>query len=257
MTSMSNADADGPDILIGFGHDDVVLEGFDESPYVDFQPLDVQIIKAVWRYTVTSPEKLYSLIQAVRYIVQHEIPGDIVECGVWKGGSMMAAAYTLLQAGQTNRQLYLYDTFDGMPRPSEKDVRFDGAKADEEFEQRRITEVSSTWANASLEDVWEAMGLTGYPVAYIHLIKGRVEDTLPKKAPERVALLRLDTDWYESTRHELIHLFPRLSSGGVVILDDYGHWLGARKAVDEYINDNQIRLLLNRVDYSARIGVKE
>jgi hypothetical protein len=90
----------------------------------------------------------------------------------------------------------------------------------------------------------------------VRFVKGLVEDTLPSSAPESIALLRLDTDWYESTRHELIHLFPRLVSGGVLILDDYGHWQGARKALDEYFEEHGVKMLLNRIDYSARIGVK-
>jgi O-methyltransferase len=85
---------------------------------------------------------------------------------------------------------------------------------------------------------------------------GKVEDTFPKDTPDKIAILRLDTDWYESTRHELIHLYPKLSIGGVLIIDDYGHWEGARKAVDEYINDNTLRILLNRIDYTGRIAVK-
>ena len=89
----------------------------------------------------------------------------------------------------------------------------------------------------------------------IHFIEGKVEDTIPKKAPESISLLRLDTDWYESTKHELIHLFPRLSKNGIVI-DDYGHWKGSQKAVDEYFSENKINMLLNRVDYSARMGLK-
>jgi len=83
-----------------------------------------------------------------------------------------------------------------------------------------------------------------------------VEDTIPNGAPESISLLRLDTDWYESTRHELVHLFPRLSRGGVIIIDDYGRWAGQKKAVDEYFAQNNIAILLNRIDYSARIGVK-
>jgi O-methyltransferase len=79
---------------------------------------------------------------------------------------------------------------------------------------------------------------------------------LPEFAPECISLLRLDTDWYESTRHELIHLFSRISKGGVIIIDDYGHWKGAREAVDEYIRENNIKILLNRIDYTGRIGVK-
>ena len=90
----------------------------------------------------------------------------------------------------------------------------------------------------------------------IHFIRGRVEDTIPAQAPARIALLRLDTDFYESTKHELIHLFPRLVPNGVLILDDYGHWQGARKAVDEYFEDNPCRILLNRIDFAARIGIK-
>jgi hypothetical protein len=93
-------------------------------------------------------------------------------------------------------------------------------------------------------------------MSHVRLVKGKVEDTVPKNAPEKIALLRLDTDWYESTRHELVHLFPRLLPGGVLIIDDYGHWQGARKAVDEYIAGNQVKILLNRVDYTGRIGVK-
>ncbi|HYM86681.1 MAG TPA: TylF/MycF/NovP-related O-methyltransferase, partial [Pseudoxanthomonas sp.] len=74
--------------------------------------------------------------------------------------------------------------------------------------------------------------------------------------PECIALLRLDTDWYESTRHEMIHLFPRLCVGGVLILDDYGHWLGARRAVDEYLGEHNVPLFLQRIDYTGRYAVK-
>jgi len=96
----------------------------------------------------------------------------------------------------------------------------------------------------------------GYPEQQIHFVEGLVEETLPAEAPEEIALLRLDTDWYSSTKHELEQLYPRLAPGGVLILDDYGHWQGARRAVDEYFAENQITLLLNRVDSTARIGVK-
>ena len=83
-----------------------------------------------------------------------------------------------------------------------------------------------------------------------------MEDTLPEQAPSRIALLRLDTDWYESTRHELIHLYPRLSQGGVLIVDDYGHWDGCRLAVDEYFATEADPVLLTRIDYTGRICVK-
>ena len=83
-----------------------------------------------------------------------------------------------------------------------------------------------------------------------------MEETIPTHIPHAISLLRLDTDWYESTKHELTHLFPLLSPGGVIIIDDYGHWQGAKKAVDEYFEENKIKILLNRIDYTGRIGVK-
>jgi len=97
---------------------------------------------------------------------------------------------------------------------------------------------------------------TGYPAAKMAFVKGKVEDTIPASAPRQIALLRLDTDWFESTYHELVHLYPRLSPGGILIVDDYGYWQGARKAVDRYVEEQQLKLLLTRVDDSARMSVK-
>jgi hypothetical protein len=112
------------------------------------------------------------------------------------------------------------------------------------------------WCDASLEIVRKALAITGYPSDKIHFIKGMVEQTTPHSAPDKIALLRLDTDWYKSTKHEMIHLFPRLSKGGVLVIDDYGHWQGSRKAIDEYLAENNVKLLLNRIDYTGRIAVK-
>jgi hypothetical protein len=100
------------------------------------------------------------------------------------------------------------------------------------------------------------MASTGIDAGRLHFVKGPVEETIPASVPERIALLRLDTDWYESTRHELIHLFPRLAAGGVLIVDDYGHWRGCRRATDEYFEQTGVHILLHRVDYTGVIGVK-
>ena len=107
-----------------------------------------------------------------------------------------------------------------------------------------------------MDEVKEAVFSTGYNKNKIHFIIGKVEETLPDHAPDTISILRLDTDWYESTKHELIHLFPLLSKGGVLVIDDYGHHLGQKKAVDEYLDQNQIPILLNRADYNGRIGIK-
>ena len=118
------------------------------------------------------------------------------------------------------------------------------------------SEDSADWCFASLDEVKQNVIKTGYNTEKLHFIKGKVENTLPKYAPKQIALLRLDTDWYESTKHELIHLFPRLVSGGVLILDDYGYWAGAKKAVDEYFSQTKIQILLNRIGARAQTALR-
>ena len=214
----------------------------------DYGLNDIYIMNAVAPYTMTSTERIHALINAVRYLVSNQITGDFVECGVWKGGSVMAMALTLLELGRSDRRLFLFDTFSGMTPPGADDVDYLGQNAREILDTVRCI--------ASQEEVEIALSRTGYARSQINFVKGRVEETIPLQAPDSVALLRLDTDWYESTRHELEHLFPRLARGGVIIIDDYGHWRGARRAVDEYLHEHNVRLLLHRIDYTGRIGVK-
>jgi O-methyltransferase len=213
-----------------------------------------RIIRRVRPRTMTRPIKLYGLIEATRYVVRHRIPGDIVECGVWRGGSMQAVALTLLEAGSTDRELQLYDTFEGMPPPTDRDQRRHDGRAAAELLAAHGRD-SRVWAVATLEDVRAGMRELDYPSERIHFHRGLVEDTIPSEAPERIAILRLDTDWYESTRHELEHLYDRLSPGGVLIIDDYGHWEGARQAVDEFLERTGEPLLL-LPSASGRIAVK-
>lgn len=219
----------------------------------DYDDEAKQIIRAVRPYTMTSHEKLYALIQATRHVCRSGIPGAIVECGVWRGGSMQAVARTLLEQGDLDRDLFLFDTFEGMPPPSEKDRRFDGRAAADLLAASDKT--AKVWAAATLDDVKAGLEDVGYPTDRIHFIKGLVEETVPSEAPHEIAILRLDTDWYESTRHELQHLYPRLAPGGVLIIDDYGWWQGSRQAVDEFLDSAGERLLLHRIA-SGRIAVK-
>jgi len=219
----------------------------------DFDEEAREVIRAVKPWTMTSKEKLYGLVLATRYITRHQVPGDIVECGVWRGGSMQAAARTLLTLGDTQRHLHLFDTFEGMPPPGDMDMRKDGRLAEELLAEN--DKQHKVWAVATLDDVQAGMAQIEYPQTQVHYHQGMVEETIPDKAPEQIAILRLDTDWYESTRHELTHLYSRLSSGGVLILDDYGHWEGARRAVDEFLEETGARLLLLRAS-SGRIAVK-
>jgi hypothetical protein len=222
----------------------------------DFEDFHISSIKKVSPFTMTSPERIFGLIESVKYLVVNNIEGDIVECGVWKGGSMLAIANTLLQMNITDRQLYLYDTFEGMSEPTQNDISFDNQDAQQLLKSNKDKEQNLIWAYSTLETVKETMSLCTYPTSNMHFIKGKVENTIPGIVPEKIALLRLDTDWYESTKHELNHLFPKLVKGGVLIIDDYGFWKGARKAVDEFIAENNIQILLNRLDDTGRIAIK-
>ena len=222
----------------------------------NLEPDELATLTRVRDYTMTGAERLIGLINAVKYVVTNRIEGAFVECGVWRGGSMMAAALTLNDLKDQSRHLQLFDTFEGMTPPTSKDIVFSGQTAKDILDQTERKEGPGVWAFASYEDVKQNMAATGYPSDRIHLVKGKVEDTLPQQAPEKIALLRLDTDWYESTKHELEHLYPRLQPNGVLIIDDYGHWVGAKQAVDEYFATLKLKPFLSRLDYTGRLVIK-
>lgn len=223
----------------------------------DVSEEDVAVALQVSNFTMTSLERRYHLLASVRYLVKNKIEGDIVECGVWRGGSMMLVANELIKLGDRSRCLYMYDTYQGMPQPDDRDVDASGRSASLRLaeESGRRSE-SLVWAEASLDAVRRNLSSTGYPEDLLNYIEGKVEETIPATLPERISLLRLDTDWYESTSHELKHLFPQVVNGGVVIIDDYGYWKGARLAVDEFITRSEIPILLHRIDDTCRAFIK-
>jgi len=207
-------------------------------------------------YTMTSQERQYNLFKACQHIVQNNIPGDFVECGVWAGGSTMLAAETFQMFGETSRHLYLYDTFSGMTEPTVEDFdrRFQ-KPVRQKWEKNQAGEVNN-WCYIPLEEVQANINKTGYPFEQVHFIKGDILKTVPQTLPQQIALLRLDTDWYASTKHELEHMYPLLVSGGLLIIDDYGTFEGARKAVDEYFAQFESVPFMSRVDNTCRILVK-
>lgn len=197
------------------------------------------------KYTMTSIERLYDLHKSVEYVIRAGIHGGIIECGVWKGGSMMMVAATL-KALSAIRPLFLFDTFEGLPPPdAERDVDLLGQSA--------IDRWRPEWAKGSLGEVQTHLALTGYPHDRINFIGGMVEDTL-LKFDSPVAIARLDTDWHSSTKVELEVLWPLISPGGLLIIDDYGHWQGARQATDEFFANKPNKLV--RIDYSCRVVQK-
>jgi O-methyltransferase len=224
-------------------------------PLLDINDPDFdEVLSQSWPYSMSSVyglvDAFYSLYLMVQYVVKYRIPGDFVECGVYAGGMSLLAALSFIKAGDTSRNIYLYDTYEGMPPPTAEDS-----------EAARIAYDNNTrdgkkWASKSLEEVREVINLSGYPQEKIHLVKGLVEDTIPNQAPEKISILRLDTDFYSSTLHELNHLYPRLSSGGGLVIDDYGYMVGSRQAVDEYFATSDRPILLNRINYMVRVGTK-
>lgn len=226
-----------------------------DNSYADLTEDEIEIIKFVLPFTMTSKERLISLIRAVRYLEQSKIEGDFVECGVWKGGSVMAMISVLKKLQSKERKIWLCDTFEGMTPPLVEDTKFDGTSAKSLLDSD-INRTSNVWAISGLEEVKRNISDLKYPQNKINYIVGAVETTLPSLSIEAISLLRLDTDWYESTKVELEILFPKLVKGGVLIIDDYGHWKGCKKAVDEYFETLDQPIFLNRIDYTGRIFTK-
>lgn len=218
----------------------------------------VGILRKIVPYTMTSnsgAETTYGLFQVVKYLVENRIRGDMVECGVWRGGSMMLIAYALQYFGDTRRQLHLYDTYSGMTEPTDIDIDFDGNEMKAIWTKENQTGRKMGFGG-SLLDVRANMRLTGYAETQIHFIEGDVMQTIPAHLPSGIALLRLDTDWYESTLHELTHLYDLIVPNGVLIIDDYGWCRGARQAADEFFQDQPFKPIMHRINQSVRVIVK-
>ncbi len=202
-------------------------------------------------FTLISPERGWALAEAVRYVCRSGIPGDFAECGVWKGGACLLASLVLHEeeAG-SKRRIWLYDTFTGMVAPGDEDRI---ASSGEALRGRH----PAGWWSSSLNEVKQTLNLRNPGSSNYKFVKGPVEETLNLEIPEQLAVLRLDTDWYESTMKELEVLYPRLVPGGILIIDDYGHFTGARKAVDEYFRSLGEPVLLHRSDYTGRVLMKK
>lgn len=205
-------------------------------------------------YTMTSVERMYALYNSVIYIIKNNIEGDFIECGVWKGGSTMMIAYILKKYNINDRKIFLYDTFEGMVEPTDKDINLTSSMNTYKYWKNKNKNDFNEWCYSSIEEVKINMEKTRYFTENIFYVKGKVENTLPLNKHSNISLLRLDTDWYESTKSELNHLFPKLSKNGVLIIDDYGTWGGCKLAVDEYFKNDIF--LFNRIDNTSRLILK-
>ena len=213
------------------------------------------IMSTALKYSMGTKPRMWSLIQSIKHIKNHDIDGDIVECGVWKGGNIICASL-MCDLLKMDRTLWAYDTYEGMSEPEDIDiclVNQTSAKPQYEANQK---ENINTWCYSSFEEVRQNFKKELTNIEHIKMIKGSVEETLDddNNIPQSISILRLDTDWYQSTKKELDVLYPKLKSGGVLIIDDYGHWKGSRQAVDEYFQNKTI--WLHRVDYACRLHIK-
>ena len=228
-----------------------------DYPDID-DPFFIDLFPKIKDHTITAmlgAEAPWALYKSVEHVVRNNIPGDIVECGVWNGGSMLLAAMALIHFGDTSRKLYLYDTFAGMPRPDDIDRQWDGISPLPNWQYATANGAKFGYGG-TCDMVRAVLRKSNYPEDKMVFVEGFVEDTIPAHQPDQISLLRLDTDFYKSTLHELVHLYPLLSSGGILIIDDYGHYQGARTATDQYIAQHNLKIFLSRVTYSVRLVVK-
>jgi hypothetical protein len=225
---------------------------------VEFDDADKRIVQHVVdkKLTMTSRERLFATLFACRNVMDAGIEGDFVECGVWRGGNALIAADVFARTGAPGN-ICLFDTFAGMTAPGEQDfAAADGSSPQERYEDSKRGN-RSDWCFASLDDVKKNFRDAGVLTDKVRFIQGDVLETLSNddNLPDKIAVLRLDTDWYESTKKELETLWPRLSKGGILMIDDYGHWGGARKAADEFFTAEG-RPFFHYIDYTGRLAVK-
>jgi O-methyltransferase len=229
---------------------------------IKFPPeLSIQEIQAITyvknnHLTMGSILKLIDTAMAVKYIIKNNISGDFVECGVWRGGHSILAK-KIFELNGSDKKVWMFDTFTGMSKPNAVDAKI--SKPDKAIIKYNLTKNKNftSWCYAPLNIVINNCIKANINLKQIYFIKGDVLKTLNKEnLPESISFLRLDTDFYKSTKKELEILYPRIAKNGVITIDDYGSWQGSRKAVDEYFLKNKVNLFFNIVNYSQRTAIK-
>lgn len=226
---------------------------------IELSPAECDIIDYVKskKISMVSYERLWATLMACKHVINSDIEGDFVECGVWRGGNAIIAA-AMFDLYGAQRNVWLFDTFKGMTAPTEVDIRAsDGQVATSKYLAHQRSD-HNEWAYASLEDVKENFRSKELLSDNVIFVEGDVCATLDqeKNIPSKISVLRLDTDWYESTKKELEVLYPKMSMGGFLILDDYGSWSGSKKATDEYFDRLRNRPFFHYIDNPGRIAVK-
>ena len=222
----------------------------------DLTKNEIKRVKKILNLTMVSSSNLTFLLSAINYIKKNKIHGDYAETGVWKGGVSILSYLTFSEKFKMKKNFYLYDTFEGMSNPEKVDETFKGESSIDllnKLSKKKVDRKKNILiADCSIEDVKKNFKKFSNKNNLI-CIKGPVEKTLDIKEnlPNKISILRLDTDWYSSTKKELEILFPLLEKNGILIIDDYGFWKGARKAVDEYFKNKNVTMF--KIDFTGRM----
>ncbi len=186
---------------------------------------------------------------SLKRIINNSVKGDIVECGVWKGISLVFFQKILNFYKIEEKKIYGYDTFEGFPEPSEKDITIENIPMRQRYENSKLKNDSSNWNYCSLEDVKKNFQINQIETKNLELIKGKVENTLQNKKniPKQISILKLDTCLYDSTKIELEILFSRLQTGGILIVDNYANYYGVRDAVKEFFINKNFKLKFDKL----------
>ena len=241
------------------------LDAYERAFPVEASPSDIEIIKYVrgknnknGKLTICNEARLWAAISSVNHVVKNDIPGDIVECGVWRGGCSLAMALKLKELN-SNKKLFLFDTYQGMTEPSLYDKKpYKKLNVLKKFNKLN-KKTHNEWCYASISDVKYQFNCFNL-LDKVTFIEGDIRQTLinPSNLPSKISILRLDTDFHDSTECSLQNLFPLLEKNGICLIDDYGCWEGARKAVDDYFEKNlTYRPMLWMTDVSERVFIKQ
>ncbi len=226
-----------------------------EQEFPDSNNFEKELFEIISGYTMTSHERIFALMKSINFVKHNNVDGDFVECGVWRGGNLILFQ-KFIEKYNLSKKIYAYDTFEGMSEPDKIDETFKGESSkdllNKLYKKKVDRKKSILIADCSIEQVQENFKKFSNK-NNLTCIKGPVEKTLDLKEnlPNKISILRLDTDWYSSTKKELEVLFPLLEKNGILIIDDYGFWKGARKAVDEYFENKNVTMF--KIDFTGRM----
>ena len=226
-----------------------------EQEFPDSNNFEKELFEIISEYTMTSHERIFALMKSINFVKHNNVDGDFVECGVWRGGNLILFQ-KFIEKYNLSKKIYAYDTFEGMSEPDKIDETFKGESSkdllNKLYKKKVDRKKSILIADCSIEQVQENFKKFSNK-NNLTCIKGPVEKTLDLKEnlPNKISILRLDTDWYSSTKKELEVLFPLLEKNGILIIDDYGFWKGARKAVDEYFENKNVTMF--KIDFTGRM----